>query len=599
MKIALAQLNYRVGDFEANVAKILDAIEKARSAKADLAVFAELSVCGYPPRDFLEFDDFIRRCERAVVTIAAECHGIAAIVGAPSVNPAEKGKPLYNTAWFLADGKILGKFHKTLLPNYDVFDEYRYFEPNRLPYALAEYKECRFAVTICEDLWNIADDPLYVRNPMDELAPLNPDVIINIAASPFHYEQRQTRRDVLSRNAMKYGLPVIYVNQMGGQTELIFDGGSMVVDASGNVLAELKEFEEDLRIIEIQSSKFKVQSSKISDESSANHQISTLSHQPISTLSHQHISTLSHQHISTLSHQHISTSAHQHISTLTSPETIRLIYSALALGIRDYFGKMGFSKAILGLSGGIDSAVTLVLAAEALGTENVRAILLPSQFSSRHSIDDALALARNLGVSYDIIPIEEAYHSMEKTLHPLFAGLPFDIAEENIQARLRAVILMALSNKFGYILLNTSNKSEAAVGYGTLYGDMCGGLSALGDVYKTQVYALAGHINREQEIIPRNSILKPPSAELRPGQKDSDSLPGYDILDRILYRYIEQRIGPEELIAEGFDEKTVRKALKLVNTSEYKRFQTPPILRVSPKAFGMGRRMPIVGKYLS
>ncbi len=548
MKIALAQLNYRVGDFGYNVSRIVEAIGRAKSLGADLVVFAELSVCGYPPRDFLEFDDFIRRCDDAVALIAEKCRGIAAIVGAPSVNPAPKGKPLYNTAYFLADGKILSKAHKTLLPNYDVFDEYRYFEPNRLPYSVVEYLGYRISMTICEDLWNIADDPLYVRNPMDDQVELNPDVIINIAASPFNYNQRGTRRDILVRNALKYALPVVYVNQVGGQTELIFDGGSMVVDSAGEVAVCLEEFGEDLCVYEMQKAGCKVQNAK-----SAGDQV----------------------------------------------ETIALINSALILGIRDYFGKMGFSKAILGLSGGIDSAVTLVLAARALGHENVRAVLLPSQFSSDHSISDAVSLAENLDVQYDIIPIEDAFRSVEKTLQPQFEGLPFSLAEENIQARVRAVILMALSNKFGYILLNTSNKSEAAVGYGTLYGDMCGGLSVLGDVYKTQVYELARYINRDEEIIPVNSILKPPSAELRPGQKDSDSLPDYDILDRILFRYIEQCTGPNELIAEGFDENVVKRVLKLVNASEYKRYQTPPILRVSPRAFGMGRRMPIVAKYLS
>jgi NAD+ synthase (glutamine-hydrolysing) len=433
----------------------------------------------------------------------------------------------------------------------------------RLPFSLVTYKGFRFAITICEDLWNITDDPLYMRNPMDELIVLDPDIVINIAASPFNYTQPANRITVLSRNAKTYARPVIYVNQIGGQTELIFDGGSMVVDSKGEVVATLKEFEEDFLIYEAHKVKVKNQISEPDSPPLSNNSI-----------------------------------IQQFDNSITSSETTRLIYSALLLGIRDYFGKMGFSKAILGLSGGIDSALTLALAAKALGSNNVRAIMLPSQFSSDHSISDALKSAENLGVPYDIISIEEAFQTFEKTLQPQFAGLPFSLAEENIQARIRAVILMALSNKFGYILLNTSNKSEAAVGYGTLYGDMCGGLSVLGDVYKTQVYALAKFINAESEIIPENSINKPPSAELRPGQKDSDSLPDYAILDQILYKYIEQRIGPNELVAEGFESTTVQRVLKLVNTSEYKRYQTPPILRVSPKAFGMGRRMPIVAKYL-
>ena len=545
MNIALAQLNYRIGDFEQNVARIIAGIHKAKEAGSDLVVFAELSVCGYPPRDFLEFDDFIEKCYKGVLRIAEECTDIAAIIGSPSVNPAEKGKPLYNTAYFLADGRVQSLVHKTLLPNYDVFDEYRYFEPNRLPYDVVEYRGRRIALTICEDLWNIGDDPLYVRNPMDELIRLNPDLLINIAASPFHYGQAADRFDVLRRNAITYGIPVFYVNHVGGQTELLFDGGSMVINAGGDLVSCLKRFQEDFSVFDTEA----------------------LNPGPFQDPEDRSV--------------------------------ISLIYDGLVMGIRDYFHKMGFSKAILGLSGGIDSAVTLVLAAEALGKDNVKAVLLPSEFSSDHSIKDAKDLAVNLQVEYEIIPIDESFRAIGHSLEPLFRGQPFNLTEENLQARIRAVILMALSNKFGYILLNTSNKSEAAVGYGTLYGDMCGGLSVLGDVYKTQVYELAGYINSGREVIPRNSIIKPPSAELRPGQKDSDSLPEYDILDKILYQYIEKRKGPKELLEEGFEEATVKLVLRLVNTSEYKRYQTPPILRVSPKAFGMGRRMHIVGKYLS
>ena len=545
MRIALAQLNYRIGDFSENVSKIIRSLKKAEDEGADLAVFAELAICGYPPRDFLEFDDFIAQCYNGILEIAAECTGIAAIVGSPSVNPSERGKPLYNTAYFLCDGRIHGKTHKTLLPNYDVFDEYRYFEPNRLPYDIIEYKGRKIAMTICEDLWNITDDPLYVRNPMDELIKLDPDILVNIAASPFNYTQPLTRFGLLKKNAKSYGLPLFYVNHVGGQTELIFDGGSMVIDALGNLCGELERFKEDFRIFD----------SAVLGSTAG----------PL----------------------------------IPAGPSITLIHPALVMGIRDYFSKMGFSKAILGLSGGIDSAVTLVLAAEALGAENVKAVLLPSRFSSDHSIRDAKELAGNLGVGYEIIPIDNAFRSFEDTLEPQFRGLEFNLTEENIQARIRATILMALSNKFGYILLNTSNKSEAAVGYGTLYGDMSGGLSVLGDLYKTQVYELARYINRDKEIIPLNSLIKPPSAELRPGQIDSDSLPEYEILDKILFQYIENRKGPSGLISMGFEESTVHRVLKLVNASEYKRYQTPPILRVSPRAFGMGRRMPIVGKYLS
>lgn len=548
MKIALAQLNYHIGNFESNVSKIIASLDKAREQGADLAIFAELAISGYPPRDFLEFRDFIQRCHDSASGIAAECRGISAIVGCPVVNPAEKGKDLFNAALFLHDGRIASMHAKALLPNYDVFDEYRYFEPAR-HFKAIPFKDTRIALTICEDLWNIVGDPLYIMNPMDELMKSKPGLMVNIAASPFHYDQASIRRKVLSENASKYNLPLFYVNHVGAQTELLFDGGSMVFDNKGFLLDELDYFKEDLRYYEVDG----------------NGRVNSLSGPPSSQ----------------------------------SREKIHLIHDALVMGIRNYFHKLGFTSALVGLSGGIDSAVTLVLAAEALGPENVWGILMPSAFSTDHSISDAEALAKNIGCRHDVIPISESFESLEKTLDPLLGNLPFDITQENMQARIRGLILMALSNKFGHILLNTSNKSEVAVGYSTLYGDMNGGLSVLGDVYKTEVYELSRFINRETEIIPVNTIHKPPSAELRPGQKDSDSLPDYEVLDKLLYEYIELRKGPRDLIAGGFDEKLVNSTLKLVNTSEYKRFQTPPILRVSPKAFGMGRRMPIVARYLA
>ncbi len=547
MRIALAQINFIIGDFDLNTSRIIDAIGKAKKAAADIVIFPELCVCGYPPRDFLEFDDFIEKSMLSVQKIAETCEGIAAIVGGPSINPAEKGKPLYNTAFFLADKQVIATVHKSLLPNYDVFDEYRYFEPNRLPGEIINYRNCRFALTICEDLWNISDDPLYVGNPMDELIKLDPDVIINIAASPFNYDQAEIRKEVYTRNAKTYQLPVFYVNHTGGQTELLFDGGSMAISPEGEVVGLLKFFEEDFQVFDLDAV----------------------------------------------------IRGTGNIAPPVPENKINRIHDALVMGIRDYFSKMSLKKAVLGLSGGIDSAVTLVLAARALGSDNVKAILLPSPYSSEHSITDAITLAENLNVSYSIIPINEAYSAIEATMEPYFHGLPFNLAEENMQARLRAVILMAWSNKFGPILLNTSNKSEAAVGYGTLYGDMCGGLSVLGDVYKTQVYELAAYINTKKEIIPGSSISKPPSAELRPDQKDSDSLPPYEILDEILFGYIEKRKSPDELIREGFSDAMVRKVLRMVNLNEYKRYQTPPILRISPKAFGTGRRLPIAAKYLS
>jgi len=541
MKIALAQLNYHVGNFEANTSKIIAAIQKAEQENADLIVFSELAICGYPPRDFLEFEEFIEECGKSIDSIAQHCTTIAAIVGSPSKNNNQRGKKLYNSAYFLNNGKVEDIFHKTLLPNYDIFDEYRYFEPNR-NFHLLEFKGEKIAVSICEDLWNITEQ-MYELDPMEELAKLKPSLIINIAASPFNYNQEKDRKKVLKATFDKYQLPIVYCNHVGAQTELIFDGGSIFINAKGELQNELNYFEEDFSIVDttiITAPKTQIEKSKIA-----------------------------------------------------------LIHHALISGIRDYFGKLGFKKALVGLSGGIDSAVVYAMAAEALGNENVMGVLMPSQFSSDHSVSDARKLATNLSAEQHLIEIEPLFAAFSEQLAPLFQNLPFNLAEENLQARIRGTLLMAVSNKFGHILLNTTNKSEAAVGYGTLYGDMNGGLSILGDLYKLEVYDLARYINRDKEIIPLNSIEKAPSAELRPGQKDSDSLPEYDILDQILYQYIELRKGPDAIIHQGFDEATVKKVLKMVNTTEYKRHQTPPILRVSSKAFGTGRRMPIVGKYLA
>lgn len=543
MNVAIAQLNFHVGNFESNTAKIIAHIEKAKQAKADLIVFAELAVCAYPPLDFLEFNDFIKKCESSIHQIAKHCTGIAAIVGSPSENPVLEGKNLFNSAYFLLDGKINQLISKTLLPTYDVFDEYRYFEPNCI-FKCIELNGKKIALTICEDLWNVEDDPLYIHSPMEELIKEKPELIINIAASPFDYKHAIQRKAILKRNALQYGLPIIYVNHVGAQTEIVFDGGSTVMNASGEIVKELNYFEEDFFLF-----------------NSENHPR----------------------------------------TTIPPPETPKpeLIYNALILGIKDYFSKMGFQKAILGLSGGIDSAAVLVLAAEALGKENVLPVLMPSRFSSEHSVSDSVLLCQNLGIEYEKIPISAIFENYVDATKSLFIGLPFNVTEENMQARIRGTLLMALSNKFGHILLNTSNKSELAVGYGTLYGDMCGGLSVIGDLYKTEVFELCDFINRKNEIIPQNILTKEPSAELREGQKDSDSLPPYDILDKVLLNYIEHRKSPQQIIDLGFDEMTVKKILRMVNGSEYKRKQFAPILRISPKAFGLGRRMPIVGKYLS
>lgn len=575
MKIALCQQNYHIGNFDSNTEKIIHGIRSARQQGADLVVFSELSVCGYPPRDFLEFADFLDQCNQSIETIADEAEGIGVIVGAPAVNPNKEGKDLFNAAWFLFNGKVHGISYKTLLPTYDVFDEYRYFEPSN-QWNVIEFKGKRIALTICEDLWNFGDNPLYRLCPMDELAKQSPDLMINISASPFDYDHDQDRKEVVIANVRKYKIPMIYCNAVGSQTEIVFDGGSLVIDANGSINKEMKYFEEDLYVTDVDELLKGAIPGTIDPK--LNEEIRQLDTQ-------MRVAKID--------------DPEKIIEYLTREDNIIQIHHALILGIRDYFSKMGFGKAILGSSGGIDSAVTLALACEALGKDNVRAVLMPSEFSTSHSVDDAVQLSKNLGNPYDIIPIKNIYESFIKELEPVFKGLPFSVAEENIQSRSRGNLLMAIANKFGYVLLNTSNKSELATGYGTLYGDMAGGLSVLGDLYKMQVFALARFINKNEEIIPNNILVKPPSAELRPGQKDSDSLPDYEVLDKVLYQYIEKRKGPDELIDMGIDDALVRRVLKLVNTNEYKRNQFCPIIRVSCKAFGVGRRMPIVGKYLS
>ena len=547
MKIALAQLNYTIGDFEGNTNLMLRAVENARSSGAHLVVFSELSVTGYYPHDLLEKQEFIIKAHEALIRVAAACDGIAAVAGAPLINENGKGKRLFNAAFFMNDGKVQSVHKKSLLPTYDIFDEYRHFEPNR-DFEVVEYMGERLAITICEDLWDeqptagdFGKNKLYRVSPLEELARLNPTLVINISASPFSYNQENWRKDVLMGKARQYQLPVVYVNQTGAHAELVFDGGSVYIDGRGEIVKELKYFEEDFLVIDTDA----------------------------------------------------------RVEQQMQPATSRIekIYQALLLGIRDYFSKMNFRQATLGLSGGIDSAVVAALAVKALGPANVRGLMLPSAYSSDHSISDAVALARNLGIQYDIVPINSAVSAFEQVLSPLFEGTSPGIAEENIQARARGIYLMAISNKFGHILLNTTNKSECAVGYGTLYGDMNGGLSVLGDVYKTDVYRLARHINRDGEVIPVSSILKPPSAELRPDQKDTDSLPEYDILDAILFGYIEENLSAKAIADRGYDARLVERVIRMVNNSEYKRFQAPPILRISTKAFGFGRKMPLVGKY--
>jgi NAD+ synthase (glutamine-hydrolysing) len=560
MKICIAQQNYHIGNFEQNTEKILGAIEAAKNQGADLILFSEMSVCGYPARDFVEFEDFINKCYQSIDVIKQAADTIGVLIGSPARNPNKKGKDLYNAAFFLYEQKVVAEMHKTLLPTYDVFDENRYFEPAD-EWKVIEFKGQRLAITICEDIWNLGDNPLYRICPMDKMMDQAPTILLNLSASPFDYTHDEDRKATIKSNVLKYKIPLFYCNAVGSQTEIVFDGSSLVFDKDANLCGALPMFESALATFEC------------NDDGTINAPIL----EPANRVPNKELNPI----------------------TLIPTLNIEQVYQALVLGVKDYFNKMGFTKAIIGSSGGIDSAVTLAIACEALGKENVHAVLMPSPYSTDHSVNDAVALSQNLDNKYDIIPIKEVYEQFLATLNPLFKDLPFSLAEENIQSRSRGNILMAIANKFGYILLNTSNKSELATGYGTLYGDMAGGLGVLGDCYKLQVYELAKYINRHQEIIPTNIITKAPSAELRPNQKDSDSLPDYAVLDQILYQYIERRANPNDIKALGFDNALVDRTLRMVNNNEYKRNQFCPIIRISPKAFGVGRRMPIVGKYLS
>ena len=560
MKIFLAQQNYHIGNFEDNTKKIICAIDEAKKQGGDIIVFSELCVCGYPPRDFLEFNDFIGKCYKAVEEIKEHANTIAVIIGAPDKNTNPKGKDLFNAAYFLYDKKIKAIAHKTCLPTYDIFDEDRYFEPS-YEWNVIEFKGKKLAVTICEDIWNLGDNPLYRVCPMDELMKQQPDIMINISASPFDYTHDEDRKAVVKATVTKYKIPMFYCNATGSQTEIVFDGASLVFDKYANLCGQLPSFQSAL------------ESFILKDDGTIEGSVI----EPANQIPHKELNPL----------------------TLEENLNIEKIYAAIVTSIKDYFFKMGFTKAIIGSSGGVDSAVTIALACDALGATNVKAVLMPSQYSTDHSVDDAEKLSKTLGNPYEIMPIKNIYEAFLTALKPQFQNLPFSVAEENIQSRTRGNLLMAMANKFGYILLNTSNKSELATGYGTLYGDMAGGLGVLGDCYKLQVYSLANYINRNKEIIPQNIVTKAPSAELRPGQKDADSLPDYAILDKILFQYIERRLGPKEIKAQGFDADLVDRILKMVNMNEYKRNQFCPIIRISPKAFGVGRRVPIVGKYLS
>ena len=560
MKISIAQQNYHIGNFEQNTDKILGAIEEAKKQGADLILFSEMSVCGYPARDFVEFNDFINKCYDSIERIKKAADTIGVLIGSPARNPNKKGKDLFNAAFFLYEQKIVAEIHKTLLPTYDVFDENRYFEPAD-DWKVISFKGKKLAITICEDIWNLGDNPLYRICPMDKMMDQQPDILLNLSASPFDYTHDEDRKATIKANVIKYKKPLFYCNAVGSQTEIVFDGGSFVFDKDANLCGALPMFESALQTFEC------------NEDGSINAPIL----EPAARVPNKELNP----------------------AQLLPELNIDQVYKALVLGVKDYFNKMGFKRAIIGSSGGIDSAVTLAIACDALGKENVHAILMPSPYSSEHSVNDAVQLSKNLDNPYDIIPIKEVYESFLGTLKPIFKDLPFSLAEENIQSRSRGNILMAIANKLGYVLLNTSNKSELATGYGTLYGDMAGGLCVLGDCYKLQVYALASYINRTSEIIPQNIIDKAPSAELRPDQKDSDSLPAYELLDQILYQYIEKRADPATIKALGFDAALVDRTLNMVNTNEYKRNQFCPIIRISPKAFGVGRRVPIVAKYLN
>jgi len=542
MKIALVQINTTVGDLVGNEQKILAAYRRASASGADVVLFPELATTGYPPRDLLLRPRFVTENLAVVDRLAAAAGDAGMLVGYVGRNEKRPGREVTNSVALLHRGRIVATRAKTLLPTYDVFDEDRYFEP-AMENPPVTFKNTTVGLTVCEDVWNdedFWDDRRYRRNPAAGLAWAGAKILFNCSASPWHLSKNQARRSMLAQLAAKTHCPVVYCNLVGGNDDLIFDGGSMVFDPQGRLVAEGKRFEEDLLMVDLDTA------------------------QPIDP---------------------------------TEPPEEEQIFLALTLGLRDYTEKCGFKSVVLGLSGGIDSAITACIAVTALGKERVHGISLPSEFSSQGSKDDARILAQNLGIRYDVIPIQPPFLEIKSQLKEIFSGRPEDVTEENIQARLRGVILMALSNKFGSLLLTTGNKSELAVGYCTLYGDMCGGLAVIADVPKTMVYRVARWINREREIIPLASITKPPSAELRPNQTDQDSLPSYEALDRILEDYVVQLKTPAEIIAAGVSEADVRRVVRLIDLSEYKRRQAAPGLKVTTKAFGMGRRIPIAQRY--
>ncbi|MFM1767971.1 MAG: hypothetical protein RJA22_500 [Verrucomicrobiota bacterium] len=542
MKIALAQFNAVVGDLPGNEARILAAYRRAADAGADLVLTPELGLCGYPPRDLLHRSRFVEDCQAAVARLAAATGRTGLVLGFPERHPGRPGRPFRNACALLHDGALAATRAKTLLPTYDVFDEDRYFEPAEGNEPVP-FRGRKLGLTICEDVWNDEDfwaDRRYRRNPAADLVRAGADLLLNVSASPWHLGKERTRREMLASLAAKARVPLLYCNLVGGNDELVFDGASLAFDGRGALLAEGALFAEDFLLVDTTAAP---------------------------------------------------------VAPAPAPGAEEQVFRALSLGLRDYLHKCGFRSAVLGLSGGIDSALVAVLAVDALGRGNVRGVSLPSEFSSQGSLDDARALAANLGIQYDVIPIQPPFLAVKGQLREVFADRPEDTTEENIQARLRGVILMALSNKFGSLLLTTGNKSELAVGYCTLYGDMCGGLSVISDVPKTMVYRLAEWVNRDREVIPQSSLTKPPSAELRPNQTDQDSLPPYEVLDAILEHHVVHGRSPAEIIAQGFDPAVVRKVVRLITLNEYKRRQAAPGLKVTSKAFGVGRRIPIAQRY--
>jgi len=555
MRLGLAQLNPTVGDLAGNRRKIIDTYAALVAQGAELVVFPELAVCGYPPRDLLFKRRFVADVAESLNAIAAAVGAVPAVIGTVEANPSGRGRPFFNSAAFCYRGKVAAIGRKCLLPTYDVFDEDRYFEPAMAP-TVVDHAGYRIGITICEDIWThpmISTRRLYSgRVPIEQLAEQKCDLMLNLSASPWHSAKESIRQNfVVGDSARALHCPVVYVNCVGGNDELIFDGRSHVCDAQGRVIAGLAAFAEDRAVVDVKAA---------------------------------------------------GTSAPFEVPVLHptfAQDEMKDMFDALVLGLRDYAHKSGFKRALIALSGGIDSAVVGVIAAAAFGPGNVMGVSLPSSISSQHSRDDARVLAGNLGIRFETIAIAPPVAACEAALGPLFAGLPRDVAEENIQARVRGVLMMALSNKFGSILLTTGNKSEMAVGYCTLYGDMCGGLAVISDVFKMQVYALARWINREREIIPVSTIEKPPSAELRPDQTDQDSLPPYDVLDAILKGYVEEGLSRRDLVAQGFAEAVVNDIVRKVDLNEYKRKQAAPGLKITPLAFGVGRRIPIVQKYVS